>query len=360
MTVELGGTYSEPGAESNGGETVTITGSVDTDTLGSYTITYTATDANGNEGTATRTVNVVDTTAPVITLEGTNPMTVELGGTYSEPGAESNGGETVTITGSVDTDTLGSYTITYTATDANGNEGTATRTVNVVDTTAPVITLEGTNPMTVELGGTYSEPGAESNGGETVTITGSVDTDTLGSYTITYTATDANGNEGTATRTVNVVDTTAPVITLEGTNPMTVELGGTYSEPGAESNGGETVTITGSVDTDTLGSYTITYTATDANGNEGTATRTVNVVDTTAPVITLEGTNPMTVELGGTYSEPGAESNGGETVTITGSVDTDTLGSYTITYTATDANGNEGTATRTVNVVDTTAPVITS
>ena len=74
---------------------------------------------------------------------------------------------------------------------------------------------------------------------------------------------------------------------------------------------------------------------------QATATRTVNVVDTTAPVITLEGTNPMTVELGGTYSEPGAESNGGETVTITGSVDTDTLGSYTITYTATDANGND-------------------
>ena len=34
-------------------------------------------------------------------------------------------------------------------------------------------------------------------------------------------------------------------------------------------------------------------------------------------------------------------SNGGEKVTITGSVDTDTLGSYTITYTATDANGND-------------------
>ena len=74
---------------------------------------------------------------------------------------------------------------------------------------------------------------------------------------------------------------------------MTVELEGTYSEPGATSDGGETVTITGSVDTDTLGSYTITYTATDANGNTGTATRTVNVVDTTAPVIALEGANPM-------------------------------------------------------------------
>ena len=65
------------------------------------------------------------------------------------------------------------------------------------------------------------------------------------------------------------------------------------------SNGGETVTITGSVDTDTLGSYTITYTATDANSNTGTATRTVNVVDTTAPVITLRRRQiQWTVELG--------------------------------------------------------------
>jgi P2-related tail formation protein len=175
MTVELGGTYSEPGATSNGGETVTITGSVDTDTLGTYTITYTATDANGNTGTATRTVNVVDTTAPVITVLGNNPMTVELGGTYSEPGATSNGGETVTITGSVDTDTLGTYTITYTATDANGNTGTATRTVNVVDTTAPVITILGLNPINIGLGSDYTDAGATSNGGEEVETSGLVD-----------------------------------------------------------------------------------------------------------------------------------------------------------------------------------------
>ena len=48
---------------------------------------------------------------------------------------------------------------------------------------------------------------------------------------------------------------------------------------------------TGSVDTDTVGSYTVTYTSTDASGNTGTATRTVNVVDTTAPVVTVTGDN---------------------------------------------------------------------
>ena len=39
-----------------------------------------------------------------------------------------------------------------------------------------------------------------------------------------------------------------------------------------------------------LGQYTITYTSTDASGNEGTATRTVNVTDTTAPVFTSSST----------------------------------------------------------------------
>ena len=35
-------------------------------------------------------------------------------------------------------------------------------------------------------------------------------------------------------------------------------------------------------------------------------TRTVNVVDTTAPVITLLGDNPMTIEVGSTFTDPGA------------------------------------------------------
>ena len=358
MEVELKGTYEELGATSNGGETVTITGTVDTATVGTYTITYSAKDDSGNTGTATRTVNVVDTTAPVITLIGANPMEVELDGDYTDAGATSNGGEKVETSGTVDTATVGEYTITYSAKDDSGNTGTATRTVNVVDTTAPVIALEGANPMEVELKGTYTEPGATSNGGEKVETSGTVDTATVGTYTITYSAKDDSGNTGTATRTVNVVDTTAPVIALEGANPMEVELKGTYTEPGATSNGGEKVETSGTVDTATVGTYTITYSAKDDSGNTGTATRTVNVVDTTAPVIALEGANPMEVELKGTYEELGATSDGGEKVTISGSVDTDTLGSYTITYTATDANSNTGTATRTVNVVDTTAPVI--
>ena len=113
---------------------------------GSYTVTYTATDASGNTATATRIVNVVDTTAPVVTVTGDNPATVELGATYIDAGAtatdasDPNLTDSLVTTGTVDTDTVGTYTITYTATDPSGNAGTATRTVKVVDTTAPVLT----------------------------------------------------------------------------------------------------------------------------------------------------------------------------------------------------------------------------
>ena len=44
------------------------------------------------------------------------------------------------------------------------------------------------------------------------------------------------------------------------------------------------------VDETTVGTYTVTYNVTDANGNAAVeVTRTVNVVDNTIPVITLTG-----------------------------------------------------------------------
>jgi serralysin len=59
---------------------------------------------------------------------------------------------------------------------------------------------------------------------------------------------------------------------------------------GQDSDLGIEVTVSGTVDTSTVGTYTLTYTATDASGNVGTATKTVNVVDTTAPVFTSSAT----------------------------------------------------------------------
>ena len=85
-------------------------------------------------------------------------------------------------------------------------------------------------------------------------------------------------------------DTLAPIISILGDNPAFAEFGSTYVDAGATARDqGQAITGTssGTVDTSVEGTYTITYSATDAAGNTGTATRTVNVADTTVPVFIL-------------------------------------------------------------------------
>ena len=236
-----------------------------------------------------------DTVFPVITILGDNPATVELGSTYTDAGATSDGGETVSSSGSVDPNTLGTYTITYSATDAAGNTSTATRTVNVVDTTAPVVVVNGVNPIDVELGSNYTDSGAIVTDLDTFTLTSDSDVDTsvVGTYSVVYTATDASGNVGTATRTVNVVDTTAPVITSSdtfvadenqtaiGTVTATDLQTVTFTVSGTELQitSGGVLTFVTAPDYETKSVYTATVTATDASSNSTTQDITVNVND---------------------------------------------------------------------------------
>jgi outer membrane biosynthesis protein TonB len=79
-----------------------------------------------------------------------------------------------------------------------------------------------------------------------------------------------------------VPDTTAPVISINGDNPASVVVGNVYTDAGATATDdvdtAVSVVSSGTVDTTIIGTYTITYTATDLAGNITTATRTVNVV----------------------------------------------------------------------------------
>lgn len=142
QTVAQGSVYSDLGATVSDNIdtslTAIVSGSVDTSTVGSYTLTFNATDNGGNVATPVeRTVTVTDQTAPVITLLGSNPMTVNQGSSFTDPGTTVSDnvdtGLTATVSGSVDTATVGSYILTYNAVDTAGNAATAvTRTVNVV------------------------------------------------------------------------------------------------------------------------------------------------------------------------------------------------------------------------------------
>ncbi len=383
-TVEVGSIFNDPGAtvyDQDGTSTYTTTGTVDTNLVGTYTLTYTAVDNSGNQATATRTVSVVDTTAPVITLLGSSQVNVEVGSSYTDAGATATDNydgdltSQVVVVNNVDVNTLGSYTVTYGVSDSSSNAASVvTRTVNVIDQTAPTITILGDNPVTIEAGSTYTDAGATAtdnyNNDVTADITtaSTVDSNTIGSYTVTYTVNDASGNQATAVRTVIVEDSTPPTITLIGSNPASVEVGNSYSDAGATATDAydgditSSITTTSNVNINTVGSYTVTYTVTDSSSNSATATRTVNVVDTTAPVITLSGANPVDVDLGTTYNDAGAtatDANDGDltaSITVSSNVDTNTVGTYTVTYTVSDAAGNQATETRTVNVVDNNNP----
>jgi hypothetical protein len=133
----------------------------------------------------------------------------------------------------------------------------------------------------------WTDAGATADGNETVTASGTVDTSAAGTYTITYTATDAAGNVAIpVTRTVTVEDTTAPVITLAGAATETVEAGFPYTDAGAaaydalDGDLSHAIEVINNVDTNVVGQYLVKFDCQDLSGNAAVeVTRTVLVVD---------------------------------------------------------------------------------
>jgi hypothetical protein len=161
------------------------------------------------------------------------------------------------------------------------------------DNSPPTITILGDNPISVFQGSTYTDQGATATDNvdgditANITVTSNVDTSTVGTYTVTYNVSDAAGNAATeVVRTVNVVDTEAPVITLIGESTVSIDQDTTYTDQGATATDNvdgditANITVTSNVDTSTVGTYTVTYNVSDAAGNAATeVVRTVNVND---------------------------------------------------------------------------------
>ncbi|MDX8393580.1 MAG: DUF5011 domain-containing protein [Mariprofundales bacterium] len=348
--------------------------------LGINPMSFITTDSYGNTVTKAVTIEVIDQAKPIMTLIGNTALTIPQGFPFIDPGVSIvdnvDVGLIATKTSTVNTAVLGSYTFIYNVSDKYGNAAIpVTRQVTVTDQTAPVITIKGANPMTIAQGSIFIDPGTlvtdNVDIGLIAMVTGGVSNLAPITNLINYNVTDAAGNVAlVATRTVIVTDQTAPIITINGANPMTIAQGSIFADPGTlvtdNVDTGLLATPTGTVNTAVLGIYTISYNAVDTTSHAAIpVTRTVHVTDQTAPTITLVGKNPLTTVQGRTFIDPGVtvvdNVDIGLTAATSGAVNTKVFGSYTLNYSVTDAAGNNTLATRTVNVsADTIAPVVSA
>ena len=452
MLIDCGaewGTHIEPGywAFDDCGENTDLTDQVevntddlDTTQPGEYAIVYTVSDAAGNTAEKTRWVVVTSLTPPEILLAQTGDETngiliveCDRNGEWEEPGVEAIDAcvgeldadhiETVIWAYNQSTNVIARpeepessfpmddglfpyadnynylfiYIVsygddeTYPPLDEEGLpliydvaedgswvvrnlEAPYLRPVRVENTTPPEIILSGDNPATVNWGDAYEEPddymaidACDGDLTNDVIVSGipNVDTNTIGTYYITYTVEDTEGNVAEKVREVRVVDPFAPTIALIGPPTMTMECRDPFDDPGAEAED----EIDGDLTDDIVvvvpdgmeyepGEYTVIYRVTNSRDSSAETTRSVTVEDTTPPVIELRGPASVTLDCGDPifilddYAVATDSCDSKPTVTREGDVDVDTPGEYTVTYTATDSAGNSATKELTVIVRD--------
>ncbi|MDD5299938.1 MAG: retention module-containing protein [Gallionella sp.] len=383
---------------------------------GTYTVAVTATDTAGNTstvgGTEANTI-VVDTTAPVITLDPPAGVNAPITGTVTDTGGtvgtvqvtatniatgvattttvpvQANGAFTV----SAPTDT-GTYTVTVTAIDNAGNVsvvGGSTANTVVVDTTAPASAtislvndsgnshtdhLTNNAALTVSAAAEGVTRTYSVNGGEATSSYTAPTAD--GNYTVRVTDIDAAGNATTSSLSF-ALDKTAPagaaisLVNDSGSSPtdlltsnaaLTVSAAAEGVTRTYSVNGGEATSsyIAPTVD----GNYTVSVTDTDAAGNATTSSLSF-ALDKTAPagaaisLINDSGSSPtdlltsnaaLTVSAAAEGVTRTYSVNGGEATSSYTAPTAD--GNYTVRVTDTDAAGNVTTSSLSFTL-DTTA-----
>ena len=263
-----------------------------------------------------------------LTMKGNAEVTLEYGTAYDDAGAVAQcysdnqskdpAALEVQTQSNVNTSKVGTYRVIYTATYRRQTK-TLERTVHVVDTQAPVISLVSDPDKFTLPGQSYEEEGFSATDGYDGDLTHLVER-TVTDTEVIYTVSDSSGNKTEVRRTIVFKDPEPPVLTLLGDMEITIEAGTSYAEPGftavdnCDGDIAQFVNVTGNVNIWSAGTYTITYTVTDSYGNTTSATRTVNVkakqtgggdvggpqVDGTGKVIYLtfdDGPSDYTLEL---------------------------------------------------------------
>ncbi|WP_372754526.1 HYR domain-containing protein, partial [Mariniflexile sp.] len=279
---------------------------------------------------------------------------------------------------------IGDTTVTWTVTDAAGNEATCIQTVTVTDNIKPVITeCPATVSVSVDADAcevlasnvTLGTPTFTDNCPNTTITNDAPASFPIGDTTVTWTVTDAAGNEATCIQTVTVTDNIKPVIT-ECPATVSVPVDADTCEVLASNVTLGTLTFTDNCPNATItndapasfpiGNTTVTWTVTDAAGNTATCTQTVTVIDLHSPKFV------EALPVDGTFEcdeipEPAilsAIDNCG-TVNVNFSeirIDGDCTNSYIIqrTWTAKDDGGLTATHTQLITVQDTKAPELVS
>jgi hypothetical protein len=351
---------------------------------GSFTFEFI--DAAGNIGSDTATVANIDRIAPTATVayNTTAPTNQDVVATLTAS-------EDVTITnngGSNGHSFSENGSLTFNFVDAAGNTGSITATVTNIDKVAPTATVAYNTTAS-----TNQDVVATITASEAITITNNGG---LTSYTFTqngsftFTFVDAVGNTGSVVVTVANIDKVAPTATVAynttaPTNQVVVATITANEAITITNNGGSTsYTFTQN------GSFTFNFV--DAAGNTGSVIATVTNIDKIAPTLVIKLDNPVLnppnhkmvdihVTLTSqdnnagpisiilksiTSNEPDNGLGDGDTAidiqgAAIGTLDTDFKlraersgkGNgriYTITYTITDAAGNQTTAIATVLV----------
>lgn len=255
---------------------------------------------------------------------------VEVGEKYSDAGCIARRGTELLgfenieyeILGEVDTDSVGSYEIMYRTEDGETVK-TVSRTVHVVDTEPPVIkapekitAYEGTTEFSFKYSAVDAVDGDLT---DSVVKTNNADS-------VLLSVSDNSGNTAEITVEVDFIkDNESPVIKLKGAERVFVGKGQSYKELGffatdnCDGNITDKVAVSGSVDCDTVGSYTLKYSVADSSGNTVETMRTVTIYDSpkiegakSASIIYLtfdDGPGPYTDQLLGILDKYGIKAS---------------------------------------------------
>jgi hypothetical protein len=392
-------TYALPTAIDEAGDSPAATASCtpasgSTFAIGTTTVTCVASDADDTPGTVSQSfsVTVLDTDLAItgvpadITTNATSPSGAVV--TYAQPFAIDEAGDSTAATvsctqASGSTFAIGTTTVTCVATDADDTPSTVSQSFNVtvLDTDLAItgvpadITTNATSPSGAVV--TYALPSAIDEAGDNAPATvscapSSGSTFSIGTTSVTCTATDTDDSPSTASQsfTVTVLDTDLAItgvpadITTNATSPSGAVV--TYAQPFAIDEAGDspaaTVSCTqASGSTFAIGTTTVTCTATDADDSPSTVSQSFNVtvLDTDLAItgvpanVTTNATSPSGAVV--TYALPSAIDEAGDSPAAAASCtpasgSTFAIGTTTVTCVATDADDTPSTVSQSFNV----------